>query len=88
MPRKTEKEEDSLLLSLIREITDERPTYGYRRVTALLKKKRQESINHKRIYRLMRQGNFLLRKPDHCPSKNHDGKVMKPSRETLSAHPF
>jgi putative transposase len=65
-------EEDMRLLSLIREITDERPTYGYRRVTALLKKKSQENVNHKRVYRVMRQAGLLLKKP----VKNHDGKVM------------
>jgi hypothetical protein len=48
-------EEDMRLLSLIRDITDKRPTYGYRRVTALLKKKNQENVNHKRVYRVMRQ---------------------------------
>jgi transposase len=47
----------------IREITDERPTYGYRRVTALLKKKSQENVNHKRVYRVMRQAGLLLKKP-------------------------
>ena len=71
-----EKDQDPMVLSLIREITDERPTYGYRRVTALLKKKSQETINHKRVYRLMRQAGLLLRKPEHRPVKTHDGKVM------------
>lgn len=69
MPKKMEKEKAPKLLSLIREITDERPTYGYRRVTALLKKKSQETINHKRVYRIMRQAGLLLRKPVHSPSK-------------------
>jgi hypothetical protein len=68
MPKKIEKEKDPLLLSFIREITDERPTYGYRRVTALLKKKSQENVNHKRVYRVMRQAGLLLKKP---VQKNH-----------------
>ena len=76
MPKKIEKEKDPMLLSFIREITDERPTYGYRRVTALLKKKSQENVNHKRVYRVMRQAGLLLKKPEHRPVKNHDGKVM------------
>lgn len=76
MPKKMEKDQDPMVLSLIQEITHERPTYGYRRVTALLRKKSQETINHKRVYRLMRQAGLLLRKPEHRPVKTHDGKVM------------
>ena len=59
MPKKIEKEKDPMLLSFIREITDERPTYGYRRVTALLKKKSQGNVNHKRVYRVMCQAGLL-----------------------------
>ena len=57
--KKIEKEKDPMLLSFIREITDERPTYGYRRVTALLKKKSQGNVNHKRVYRVMCQAGLL-----------------------------
>ena len=35
-PQRYNKAEDEYYLPLIRKITDERPTYGYRRVTALL----------------------------------------------------
>jgi hypothetical protein len=59
MPKKIEKEKDPMLLSFIRKITDERPTYGYRRVTALLKKKSQGNVNHKRVYRVMCQAGLL-----------------------------
>ena len=76
MPKKIEKEKDPMLLSFIREITDERPTYGYRRVTALLKKKSQGNVNHKRVYRVMCQAGLLGKKPEHRPVRNHDGKVM------------
>ena len=43
---------------------DERPTYGYRRITALMNRERLKSglprLNHKRIYRLMSQNGMLL----------------------------
>ena len=56
--------EDEAVLGEIRVITDARPTYGYRRVTALLNRARRSSgkpaLNHKRIFRLMRHASMLL----------------------------
>jgi len=56
--------EDKALLAEIRAITDARPTYGYRRVTALLNRARRSSrepqLNHKRTFRLTRQASLLL----------------------------
>lgn len=56
--------EDEAVLAEIRVITDARPTYGYRRVTALLNRPRRSSgeppLNHKRVFRLMRQASLLL----------------------------
>lgn len=56
--------EDEAVLAEIRAIIDARPTYGYRRVTALLNRARRSSgeppLDHKRIFRLMRQASLLL----------------------------
>lgn len=53
------KQEDQDLLVELRALVDARPTYGYRRLTALLNRARRKaglaSVNHKRIYRLMSQ---------------------------------
>lgn len=74
-----EKIEDEGLLTLIKDIVAERPTYGYRRVTALLnaklKKQRQVAVNHKRIYRIMKQNKLLLQKRPLRPKRAHAGKV-------------
>ena len=61
------------VVAMIKSITDQRQTYGYRRVTALLRKK--ISINHKRVYRLMKEHNLLLQKFGPRPARTHDGKV-------------
>jgi putative transposase len=49
------KPEDGELLPAIRSLVDERPTYGYRRIGALLNRQRAVQalprLNHKRIYR-------------------------------------
>jgi putative transposase len=76
------KAEDSILLPMIREICEKRPSNGYRRVTAhinrsLLTDQTLEQINHKRIYRIMKQNNLLLTRSE--PLRNdrtHEGKVM------------
>jgi hypothetical protein len=45
------REGDLALAAEIRRLIDERPTYGYRRITALLKRQRPagSGINHKRV---------------------------------------
>lgn len=75
------KAEDTALLPLIRRFVDERPTYGYRRITALvnreLTKKGLPVVNRKRIHRIMRQAALLLeRHTGRREGRIHDGKVM------------
>lgn len=73
------KKDDQKLLHRIGEVIRERPTYGYRRVTALIRGELKEEghacVNHKRVYRLMKRNGLLLKKPLHRPKKAHDGKV-------------
>ncbi|KQT50172.1 hypothetical protein ASG47_20095 [Devosia sp. Leaf420] len=53
------KPEDVTLLAELRPIIDQRPTYGYRRVTALLNRQRRKAgkavVNTKRVLRVMRK---------------------------------
>ena len=75
------KTDDTWLLPLIRELVDGRMTYGYRRMCALLNRKLegmgQPSINHKRVYRIMRQNGLLLtRHTGKQPKLPHEGKVI------------
>ena len=68
---------DKELLCRIKEIVDVRPTYGYRRVTAVLKRQRpDELVNHKRVYRVMRQAELLLQRHAEKPQRAHEGKVI------------
>ena len=75
------KVDDEALLRLIRRFVDERPTYGYRRITALVHRELAENdqapANHKRVYRIMkRHGLLLQRHTADRPGRVHDGKVM------------
>jgi putative transposase len=78
------REGDDELLVEIRAVTDERPTYGYRRVTALLNRARRSSgelpANRKRVLRLMRQAGLLLRPHTaRRPIRAHEGTVVAPA---------
>jgi len=79
-PQRYNKAEDEYYLPLIRKITDERPTYGYRRVTALLNRdlvaNAHPRVNHKRIYRIMKVHGLLLRRSTGRAARAHDGVVM------------
>ena len=75
------KAEDAGLLLPIRAIIDERPTYGYRRVGALLNRHLRSAgkptVNMKRVLRIMQNHGLTLerhtaRRPDHT----HDGVII------------
>jgi putative transposase len=75
------KRDDGELLPLIRRLVGERPTYGYRRITALanrvLAKTGEPTVNHKRVFRVMRQNGMLLaRHTGRRSGRVHDGKVI------------
>jgi putative transposase len=75
------KSEDAELLQPVRRLVDERPTYGYRRIGALLNRERVLAglprLNHKRLYRLMAQNGLLLQRyTGKPPGRAHDGKII------------
>lgn len=71
---------DNCVLEEIKSILSERPTYGYRRVTAVLNAKRQREnqsiVNHKRIYRIMKANQLLLSRFASKPLRVHDGNII------------
>ena len=78
-----ERAGDVELAGAIRRLVDTRPTYGYRRIAALLKRERRSAgmvpINAKRVYRLMKkQGLLLERHTGRRRVREHDGQVLMP----------
>jgi transposase InsO family protein len=75
------KADDEALLPLIRRFVDERPTYGYRRIAALVNRELAKQClppaNRKRVHRIMHRHSLLL---ERCTGRRqgrvHDGKVM------------
>jgi putative transposase len=75
-----ERAGDVELAGAIRRLVDARPTYGYRRIAALLKRERrsagQAPVNAKRVYRLMKKHGLLLeRHTGRRRAREHDGQV-------------
>lgn len=75
------KDEDEALLPLIRGIIDKRPTYGYRRVWALLNRQLRADgklpVNAKRVLRIMQNERLTLeRHTARRPGRTHDGVVV------------
>ena len=76
-----QRQGDDELMAAIRQLTDARPTYGYRRITALLNRARRasgiEPVNHKRVFRLMAQAKLLLQPHvGQRPVRAHEGNVI------------
>ncbi len=71
---------DPEVLGQLRHIAGLRPTYGYRRLWALLRRERrargQAPVNAKRVYRLAKQNKLLLQRYTGSPPMHvHDGTV-------------
>jgi putative transposase len=72
---------DAELTANIRRLVDTRPTYGYRRIAALLKRERRaaglDPVNAKRVYRLMKKHGLLLQRHTGRRSPRlHDGTII------------
>lgn len=68
-------EDESKLKGTIRSLAGQHPTYGYRRITAMLKRQGRR-VNHKRVARLMRELGLMAKQP------------VKRKRTTNSQHNF
>lgn len=72
------KAEDVVVLPVIRRLVDQRPTYGYRRITALLNRGRRAQdlppVNAKRVLRIMQVNGLVLTRLS--PGPHHDGVVI------------
>jgi len=70
---------DEALLTEIKAVIGEMPTYGYRRVWAVLRRiaraEGRPSPNHKRVYRVMKLHGLLLQRHAGGAERRHDGKI-------------
>jgi putative transposase len=67
---------DPIVLMEIREIAAEFTRYGYRRMTAELHR-RDMQVNHKKVYRIMKENKLLVRKKRFKPITTQSGHGLK-----------
>lgn len=70
------KETDEIYLPLVKSVIEKRPTYGYKRVTAMVNREHGLRLNKKRVYRLMKKYGLLLPKSTVTRKHTGTGKVM------------
>lgn len=74
------KTDDTSILEEVIELKEKRPTYGYKRITAMLNRTRcakgLPKYNRKRIYRIMSMNDLLLMKYPKRKKHSGTGKVM------------
>jgi len=67
------------LVAEIKAVIADLPTYGYRRVHAILRRKAldegRQPPNHKRVYRVMKEHGLLLQRHAGGSERRHDGRI-------------
>jgi transposase InsO family protein len=79
--------DDAALVAEIRAEVTDLPTYGYRRACEFVRRRHRAEgrppVNHKRVYRVMREHALLLpRSPRRGADRRHDGRVGVDSSDT------
>lgn len=68
--------DESALQEKIQKLCGEFPTYGYRRIRVLLRIRYGLIVNHKRVYRIMKENGWLVHKPSfEAQRKKQKGKI-------------
>lgn len=79
-PRHYVRAEDAVVLAQIRAVLRERGSYGYRRVTVLLRRRFGRAVNRKRVQRLMQLAGLTVPCRRRLrPSRPHRGQVIRPA---------
>ena len=80
---------DDKLVAEIKAVIAELPTYGYRRVHAILKRQALAAgltpPNHKRVYRVMKVHGLLLDRHAGGTERRHDGRIAVDERNRAGA---
>ena len=77
---------DAALLAAIQTLIADLPTYGYRRVHALLRRQAEQegrpAPNVKRVYRIMKVHGLLLQRHAGGEERRHEGRIAVDARNT------
>lgn len=74
------KSDDDAILIEIKKVVEKRPSYGYKRVTAIINTDRRKlglkAYNRKRIYRIMDMNGLILKKSNSARERQKTGKII------------
>ncbi len=76
------QQEDQRILVQIETIKSDHPFWGYRRVWAYLKYRQRQTINKKRIYRIMKEHNLLVKPNQRLRAKRDNQSYKSKPRAT------
>ena len=72
---------DTELVEAIKTVIADMPTYGYRRVHAILRRQAKrndaQAPNHKRVYRVMKEHDLLLQRSSRSAPTGHPTKARR-----------
>jgi transposase InsO family protein len=72
--------DEAFVIAQVRKVIDKRPSYGYRRVTALVNQELDrlgsKHVNHKRTYRIMKEQGLLLTRYSGRRVAVHNGQIF------------
>ena len=79
------RQPDTDLLANIKAMIADMPTYGYRRVHAVLRRQAAQEAgapapNHKRVWRMMKENGLLLQRHACGETRRHDGRIVVDER--------
>lgn len=78
--RSPRRSNDMALVERLRPIVDARPSYGYRRTTAIVNRALvgagERRVNAKRVYRVMKAQGWLLQRYTGKSTRTHDGVII------------
>ena len=70
--------QDELLVARLKLLIEAFPTYGYRRITALLRTREKLTVNRKKVYRLIQEQRWMVTQRQVSP-KPRSSRVRAPS---------
>lgn len=79
--RQRVRADEEALRRRLGELADERPRFGYRRLTVLLRREGR-AVNHKRVYRLYREQGLVLRRK----RRKHRARGLRPTAPATAAN--
>ena len=82
--KKQREDKDNELKEQLREIIEEHPSYGYRRIGPEIEERTGEKINHKRLRRLLNQWEMALRRLVSRPKPSAIRSILKENHGVLN----